>query len=385
MRKALIALAAAGLMTSVTLTACDGGSDDGDSGDSGSGIHSTATSSGEGKGGVGVVLPDTQSSTRWSNDDPKYLKQAFKAANVPVEIQNAENDPEAFKGIAKAMLDSGIKVLLIANLDSVSGKFVIDLAKAKKVPVIDYDRLTLNGGADYYVSFNNEKVGVLQAQGLAQCLQERNVTKPVIAELNGSSTDNNAKLFKDGYDSILQPKYDNSEYIKGPDQFVPKWDNNEGKEIFTQMLKQWPDITGVLSANDGLGNAAIEVLKKNKLNGKVPVTGQDATVQGLQNILAGDQCMTVYKPTKKEADAAAQLAIALVKGQKRNPRDKVKDPESGAYIAAELLDPIPVTAENMMAAVVKDGFVTTKEICTAKYLAKCQQYGLAATGADSAG
>src|SRR5689334_4789878 len=198
MRKALIGLVAAGLLTSVTLTACDSGSGDSDSSNNGSGINSTATSSGEGKGGVGVVMPDTESSTRWSTDDPKYLKAAFKAANVPAEIQNAQGDAEAFKGIAKAMLDSGIKVLMIANLDSDSGKVVIDLARSRKVPVIDYDRLTLNGGADYYVSFNNEAVGRLQAQGLISCLQQKGVKKPVIAELNGSPTDNNATLFKNG-------------------------------------------------------------------------------------------------------------------------------------------------------------------------------------------
>jgi D-xylose transport system substrate-binding protein len=131
-------------------------------------------------------MPDTKSSTRWSKDDPAYLKQAFKAANVPVEVQNAQGDAEAFKGIARAMLDSGIKVLMIANLDSVSGKAVIDLAKSRKIPVVDYDRLTLNGGADYYVSFNNEKVGQLQAQGLIDCLDTKGVKKPVIADLNGS-------------------------------------------------------------------------------------------------------------------------------------------------------------------------------------------------------
>jgi D-xylose transport system substrate-binding protein len=377
MRKALIGLVAAGLLTSVTLTACDSGSDDSGSSDSGSGIHSTATSSGEGKGGIGVVLPDTASSTRWSTDDPKYLKAAFKAASVPSEIQNAQGDAEAFKGIAKAMLDSGIKVLMIANLDSDSGKVVIDLARSRKIPVIDYDRLTLNGGADYYVSFNNETVGRLQAQGLISCLAEKNVDKPVIAELNGSPTDNNATLFKNGYDSVLQAKFDTAEFTKGPDQFVPKWDNNEGKEIFLQMLKQWPDISGVLSANDGLGNAAIEVLKKYKKNGIVPVTGQDATVQGLQNILAGDQCMTVFKDTKNEANAAAGLAIGLVQGKKLPAKDKVKDPESGAYIPAVLLEPTAVTAKNMMTTVVKAGAVTTKDICTAKFLAACREHGLA--------
>ncbi|WIM98958.1 substrate-binding domain-containing protein [Actinoplanes oblitus] len=378
MRKALLALVAAGLMTSVTLTACDDGGDGGDSGDS-STTSSNATSSGKGRNGVGVILPDSKSSARWRNDDPKYLKAAFERAGVPYEIQNAEGDKETFKGIADAMIKSGVKVLMIANLDSVSGKAVIDNARSHKIPVIDYDRLTLNGGADYYVSFNNETVGKQQAQGLISCLNAKKPAKaPVIAELNGSPTDNNATLFKAGYDSILQQQYDNSAFVKGPDQFVPAWDNDEGKEIFGQMMKTWPNIGGVLAANDGLGNAAIEVLREKGLNGKVPVTGQDATVEGLQNILTGDQCMTVYKATKDEANAAADLAIGLVKGQKKAARDKVKDPESGAYIASVLLEPKSITAANIMSVVVADGFVTTKDICTAKFIKACKRYGLQA-------
>ncbi|GIE87143.1 sugar ABC transporter substrate-binding protein [Actinoplanes regularis] len=380
MRKALIALAAAGLMTSVTLTACDSGSDDGDTGgDKGSEITSTATSSGKGRNGVGVILPDSESSARWATDDPKALNAAFAKANVPHEIQNAEGNTEAFKGIAKAMLDSGVKVLMIVNLDSESGKAVIDLARSRKVPVIDYDRLTLNGNADYYVSFNNETVGKQQAEGLVKCLQDKGIEKPVIAELNGSPTDNNATLFKRGYDSILQPKYDNGDYVKGPDQSVPQWDNTEGGKIFTQMVEQWPDIDGVLAANDGLGNAAIEVLRDRKRNGAkakgVPVTGQDATVQGLQNILLGDQCVTVFKSATEEADQAAKLAISLVTGKKPAADGKiVKDPETGRYVPSVLLTPKSVTAKNMMATVVESGAVRYEDLCTDKYKAACDKY-----------
>ncbi|NMO57918.1 substrate-binding domain-containing protein, partial [Actinoplanes sp. TBRC 11911] len=153
--------------------------------------------------------------------------------------------------------------------------------------------------------------------------------KPKVAELNGSPTDNNATLFAQGYNSVLDPKYQSGEYVKGPNQSVPDWDNAQGGTIFEQMLTGNRDIKGVLAANDGLGNAVISVLKKNSLNGKVPVTGQDATVQGLQNILVGDQCMTVYKPIKQEADAAASLAVSLAKGQKpTTATGTTTDPES---------------------------------------------------------
>src|SRR4029453_15216609 len=179
------------------------------------------------------------------------------------------------------------------------------------------------------------------------CLTAKKYTKPVVAELNGSPTDNNATLFKQGYDSVLKPKYDDGTFVKGPDQSVPDWNNAEGGTIFEQMLTQNKNIKGVLAANDGLGNAVISVLKKNKLNGQVPVTGQDATVQGLQNILVGDQCMTVYKAVKKEADSAAGLAIALAKGEKKETGQKVTDPTTKKDVPSVLLVPQAITFANV--------------------------------------
>ncbi|GAA2692840.1 sugar ABC transporter substrate-binding protein [Actinoplanes palleronii] len=357
------------LAVGLLVTACDSGTPT-------STDDAHVTSSGEGRNGVGVVLPDTESSPRWKTDHPQALAAAFEAAQVPYEIQNAEGDKDVFTAIAARMLDSGVKVLMIANLDSVSGKAVIDNARAHHVPVIDYDRLTLNGGADYYVSYDNEKIGVQQADGLITCLRARKATRPVIAELNGSPTDNNATLFKDGYDAVLQRKYDTGAYLKGPDQFVPAWDPAEGKAVFTQMLRQWPDINGVLAANDNLADVVIEVLRAEGRNGDVPVTGQDATVPGLQNVLAGDQCMTVYKAARSEAEAAAELAIGLVQNRKIPVTGKVKDPGSGAYVPAVLLTPTPITAGNILTTVIRDKAVTTDQLCTAKYLAKCRKYGL---------
>ena len=375
MRKSLVALAAAGLLATVSLTACDDGAGASDSGDG-----DTAVASGEktsGKGGIGVILPDTKSSQRWKSADPRYLEAAFKAANVPYKIRNAEGDKEAFKRIGDELLNGEVKVLIIANLDSASGKAVIDKAKARGVAVIDYDRLTLNGGADYYVSFDNEEVGRLQGEHLATCLKQKKKNgPPVVAELNGSLTDNNATLFKNGYDRILQRKYDSAEYIKGPDQFVPDWDNDKGREIFAQMLKQFPNIDGVLAANDGLGNAAIEVLREKNLNGQVPVTGQDATEQGLQNILVGDQCMTVYKPIKKEADKAAELAIALYNDVKPEiGAAKVKDPESGRNVPFASIPPIAITAKNIQ-KVVDDGYVAKDSLCAKQFKDDCQRAGI---------
>jgi D-xylose transport system substrate-binding protein len=325
---------------------------------------------------VGVILPDSASSARWETADRKYLEEAFKAAGVEYDIQNAQNDKTRFQTIADQMITNGATVLMIVNLDSGTGKAVIDKAKAQGVGVIDYDRLTLNGGASYYVSFDNVAVGKLQGEGLVKCLDAGTVEKPVVAELNGSPTDNNATLFKEGYDSVLKPKYDSGDYTKGPDESVPEWNNTTAGTIFEQMMTQTQNkIDGVLAANDGLGNAAIAVLKRNGLNGKVPVTGQDATVQGLQNILAGDQCMTVYKAIKQEADAAAALAVSLAKGETVNTGQTVKDTESGADVPAKLLVPQAITKENIK-VVIDDGFVTKAELCTGEFAAACTAAGI---------
>ncbi|WP_213452784.1 sugar ABC transporter substrate-binding protein [Rhizomonospora bruguierae] len=365
MRRGMFALAAAGLLVTGTLAAC------GDSGSDGSGSGDNAK---EPK--IGVILPDSASSDRWETADRKYLEEAFKAAGVKYEIQNAQGDVEAFQRLADQMITNGATVLMITNLDSGTGKTVLDKAKSQGVATIDYDRLTLGGSAQYYVSFDNEAVGQLQGEGLVKCLTDAGVKTPTVAELNGAQTDNNATLFKNGYDGVLQPKYDSGEFTKGPDQWVPKWDNAQAGTLFEQMLTQTGGkIDGVLAANDGLGNAVISVLKKNKLNGRVPVTGQDATVQGLQNILAGDQCMTVYKAIKKEADAASELAISLAKGTPKQVDGKVHDPDGNRDVPSVLLTPVAITKENVK-DVVADGFVTKEELCTAAYAAACTAAGI---------
>jgi len=362
MRRSLIALAAVGVVAVGSLAACSGNKDNG------SGAAKTPK--------IGVILPDSKSSSRWETNDHKYLEDAFKAAGVKYDIQNAQGDKSAFQTIADQMITNGATVLLTVNLDSGTGKAVIDKARAQGVATIDYDRLTLGGNASYYVSFDNEAVGKLQGQGLVDCLTKKNAKNPVIAELNGSPTDNNATLFKNGYDSILKPKYDAKEYTKGPDQSVPDWDNAQAGTIFEQILqKNNNKVDGVLAANDGLGNAAITALKKVHLNGKVPVTGQDATVQGLQNILLGDQCMTVYKAIKAEADKAAELAIALAQGKTSDTGQTVTDPSTNQQVKAVLLTPVAITFDTVK-TVVADGFVTKADLCTAELAAKCTEAGI---------
>jgi D-xylose transport system substrate-binding protein len=365
MRKGILATATVGALALTGLAACG----------SNSGSNSGGSSSNAKQPYVGVILPDSKTSARWEGADRPYLEKAFKDAGVKYDIQNAQGDKNAFQTIADQMLTKGVNVLIIVNLDSGTGKAVLDKAKAAGAATIDYDRLTLGGGADYYVSFDNVKVGELQGQGLQKCLTDMNITKPTVAELNGAPTDNNATLFAKGYNSVLDPLYANGTYIKGPNQSVPDWDNTQAGTIFEQMLTSTPTIKGVLVANDGMANSVISVLKKNSLNGKVPVTGQDATLQGLQHILDGDQCVTVYKAVKKEADATAQLAVALAKGQNPNTTQTVHDPTSNKDVKSVLETPVSIFKDNVK-DVVADGYVSKSDLCAGAYAAKCAAAGI---------
>ncbi|MFF5072249.1 sugar ABC transporter substrate-binding protein [Micromonospora olivasterospora] len=362
MRRGILTVAAAGLLTAGSLTACGG--------DSG------GAAAGRPKPKIGVILPDSGSSNRWETADRRYLAAAFNAAGVDYDIQNAQNDKARFVTIAEQMITNGVTALMITNLDSGTGKTVLDKATQKGVATIDYDRPTLGGSAQYYVSFDNVAVGRLQGEGLVRCLTDKGVRNPVVAALNGAPTDNNAAQLKEGYDSVLGPKYAAGGYVKGPDQPVPEWNNTVGGTIFEQMLTQTGGrIDGVLAANDGLANAVISVLAKNKLNGRIPVTGQDADAQALQHILSGDQCMTVYKPIRQQAEAAAALAIALARGERKKVDQVFRDPEGNRDVPAVLLAAHPITREAVK-NVIADGYVSKDAVCAGRYAALCDSAGV---------
>jgi D-xylose transport system substrate-binding protein len=365
----IAAIAATGALA-ITAGAC--GSDNSSSG-SGSSGGSSSDSGSKSLGKVAVLLPDSKSSVRWETYDRPLLKQAFDAAGVEATIENAEGDKSTQQQQAEQAITNGAKVLLLVNLDSGSGAAIEANAQGQGVKVIDYDRLTLNGQADYYVSFDNEKVGKLQGQGLVDCLGTTDGQS--IAELNGSPTDNNATLFKKGYDSVVNPLYKDGKLKKVADQSVPDWDNQKGLQIFEQMLQKTSNkIDGVLAANDGLGNSAISALKARKLK-QIPVTGQDATLQGIQNILMGDQCMSVYKATKKEADAASKLAIGLLKGE--TPTEATGSVSNGQKdVPSVLLDPVPVTKDNIKDYIGEIDFPKKEEICAGKVASACSKAGL---------
>jgi D-xylose transport system substrate-binding protein len=359
----LVAIAA------VALAAC--GSSSKKSSSSGSGSAKTSV----GKGEVAVLLPDTQSSVRWEQFDRPYLDKAFTAAGISHTIVNAEGDPSTQKTQAEQAITNGAKVILLVDLDPGSGAAIIASAHAKGVKVIDYDRLTLGGGADFYVSFDNQRVGELQGQGLVKCLAATGQAKPVVAELNGSPTDNNATLFAKGYNSVLNPLYASGKLAKGPNQSVPMWDNQQALTIFEQMLTQTNNkIDGVLSANDGLANSVISAITAHKLK-SIPVTGQDATAAGIDHIMAGQQCMTVYKAVKKESTAASAAAISLLHGQAPAHNSVVAN-GPGKTTPAQLETPVAVTTANIQQTVIKDGWLTPAQICGGTNAALCTKYGV---------
>src|SRR4051812_17312973 len=364
------ALAIGGALCALTFAVAACGSNDNNSTSSSGG--GASTTSGNKAQKVGVLLPDTKSSVRWESFDRPLLQAAFKSAGVPVTIDNAQGDKSTQQQQAEQLITNGAKVLLLTNLDSGSGAAIEANAASRGVKVIDYDRLTLKGNADYYVSFDNEKVGQLQGHGLVNCLG--NLNGQSIAELNGSPTDNNATLFAKGYNSVLDPLYSSGKLKKAADQSVPDWDNQKALTIFEQMLQKTGNkIQGVLAANDGLGNAAISALKQRKLP-QIPVTGQDATLQGIQNIVNGDQCMTVYKAIKKEADAAAKIAIALVNGETPDVSDTINNGTKD--IPAQFETPVAVTKDNIKEYIGEPDFPKQEDICAGKLAAKCKEIGL---------
>lgn len=352
--------------------ACGGGgadeTSDGDGGASEGGASEAADDSGGGGDGlIAVLLPDSASSDRWETDDRPAFEAAFEELGLSpdeYQIQNAEGDAANQQSQAEQAITNGATVLVLTNLDSGSGATIIDNAKSQDVAVIDYDRLTLDGDADYYVSFDNEAVGRLQGETLVECVEEDvDAETPQVAVLNGAPTDNNATLFKNGYDGVINPKFEAGEWEEVDDQSVPDWDNQQALVIFEQMLTAADgNIDAVLAANDGLGNAAVQALKSADQAG-IPVTGQDATAEGIQNIVAGNQCMTVYKAIVDEAQATAELAVALRDGEEASQADSTVD-NGSKEVPAVLLEPVAVTVDNINDTVIADDFRTVEEICT---------------------
>ena len=321
-----------------------------------------------GAGKVGFILPDSASSARWESFDRPLIEAECAAAGIECLIQNAEGDADNMATIADQMIADGAKILAIVNLDSDSGAAIQEKAAAAGVKNIDYDRLTLGGSADAYVSFDNVAVGTAQGEGIIECMGGAGAVEgKKIIQLHGSPTDNNATLFKQGYQAAIE----GSGIETVGDEAVPDWDNAQGGVIFEQLLTAAGGaIDGVLVANDGLSLAAQAVLTDAGL--AVPTTGQDATLEGLRAILGGTQCMTVYKPVIEEAKGAVAAAVQLLAGEAVTANATINNETADIpYVQAD----VQSIFVGDVKLVVEDGFVDAAELC-AGLEAECEAAGI---------
>jgi D-xylose transport system substrate-binding protein len=320
---------------------------------------------------VCVLLPDTKSSVRWEQFDRPAFAAALKKAKVTYSITNALNDAQKQRSQADQCLANGAKVVIVTSLDAGSSIAIEKAAAAKGAKSIDYDRQVVGGIASVYVSFDGHAVGMLQGRGVVTGLKKAGTfgSKPVVAELNGGSTDQNAFWFKSGYDDYLKSFFKKGTLKKGPDQFVPGWLATNAATIFEQMLTKTNNkINGVVAANDNMAGAVVATLKRHKLK-PLPLTGQDATAQGVQNILAGWQTMTVYKQVPKEANAAAAAALALLHGKK--PKANGSRPNGSKKEPTILIPPIYIDKSNYK-LLFKEKFLKRSEVCVGVYKQYCK-------------
>jgi D-xylose transport system substrate-binding protein len=344
-----------------------------------SGLTSLASA---GKGNVAVILPDTVSSARYTEFDAPYLTKAFETAGLSSSqftVQNAQGSDTTEFTDAQEAITKGASVLIMDPLDSGVGAQIETYAKSHGVAVIDYDRITSNGSRDYYVSFNNVKVGTLIGDGFVSCASAWNVTKPNVLVMKGAPTDNNATLFADGYNAVLQPHFSDGSYVLVGTP-AGTWDPPTAETEFQQAFTAHKNINSAVVPNDENAAPIITYLQREGIKAKTfPITGQDATLVGLQNILSGYQCGTVYKPIYQEAQAAAALAL-FVRAKQTPPASLVngttKDPGNGTEVPSVLLIPEWVTTQNMNSTVIADQFVQASALCTSQYADACKAAGI---------
>jgi D-xylose transport system substrate-binding protein len=359
-------------------------------GDDGGGGQATSPGGGTepaagGEGSIWVLLPDTASSDRWEKDDRRFFGEAFSDAGLAegddFTIVNAEGDATTQQSQAEQAIADGASVIVLTSLDTGSGATIIDQAKEAGVEVIEYDRFNTGGsGGAAYVSFDNVAVGATMGEILEPAIDDLGIDSPRVVMLNGGEEDNNSFLFKQGYEETVQARVDAGDWELAADQFVPGWDNQQAQTIMEQILvDQNNDVDAVFAANDGLANSTINAVEAAGI-GPIPVSGQDATAAGIQNILLGKQTMTVYKPIEAEAKVAAAVALALRAGEDINSIETEFDfsviginsadgqpsdsPEGEGVVPYFALAPIGVTADNIEDTVIADGFRTVEEICT---------------------
>jgi D-xylose transport system substrate-binding protein len=359
-RQALVVGAVLALALGVT--ACGGDDED------------TSTSGGGGSksGKIALLLPETKTA-RYESADRPYFEAKMKQLCSGCEIvySNADQDAAKQQSQAEAALTQGVKVMVLDPVDGKAAANIVAKAKGQSVPVVSYDRLS-SGPVDYYVSFDNERVGKLQGQALIEGLAGKATPANQIVMINGAPTDPNAAQFKKGAHSELDGK------VKiGKEYDTPDWSPDKAQQEMEQAITALGKgaIVGVYAANDGTAGGAIAAMKSAGFSPIPPITGQDAELAAIQRIVAGDQYMTVYKAIKPEAEKAAEMAYALLQGQPV-PEATAKVPNGDHDVNSVLLTPVAVKKDNIKDTVVKDGFWKVEQICTGEYAQACASAGL---------
>jgi D-xylose transport system substrate-binding protein len=362
LRAALLALAA--LVLAAGLAAC-GSSNNGGGGGGGNG------------GKVALLLPETKTTRYEAYDKPLFEKKMKElCSDCQIIYSNADQDASKQQQQAEAAITNGAKVLVLDPVDSASAAAIVTRAKQSKIPVVSYDRLITNADVDYYISFDNEQVGKLQATSLVAKLKKDGNANGPIFMINGAPTDNNAKLFKKGAHSVL----DTSGVKIAKEYDTPDWSpdkaQTEAQQAITALGKT--GFNGVYAANDGTAGGAIAAMKGAGVDPSTkPTTGQDAELAGIQRIVVGQQYMTVYKSYKQEADATAEIAAALAQG--KDVPDGLVNTQSDngkKQVPSVILTPVAVTTDKIESTVIKDGLYTAAQICTKPYAAGCKKAGL---------
>jgi D-xylose transport system substrate-binding protein len=357
------------LAAGVLLAACGDDDDDGGGGGGGDG--------GGGGGTIAWLLPESKTARYESQDNPNFQREVKSlCSDCEIIYSNADQDAAKQQQQAEAAITQGAEVMVLDPVDAAAAGAIVTRAKQSDIPVVSYDRLLTDTDIDYYISFDNVRVGRLQGESLVSKLEEDGNGDGTIVMINGAPTDNNAKLFKQGAMSV----FDKSDLKIGRDFDTPDWSPDEAQREMEQSITSLGNdgFVGVYAANDGTAGGAIAAMKSAGIDPSTrPTTGQDAELAAIQRILIGEQYMTVYKAIKPEAEAAAQLAVALVRGE---------DPPSGLVngkvdngmeqVPSVLLTPVAVTKDNIADTVVKDGFWTADQICTGKYAQACTEAGI---------
>ncbi len=343
----------------------------------------TACGSGSGQSGAGsssariaLLLPETKTARYETQDRPNFSRRVQELCpDCEVLYSNADQDAAKQQAQAEAALTNSADVLVLDAVDLKSAASIVARAKQSGVPVVSYDRLVLDADIDYYISFDNERVGSLQGQTLLDALRSAGKANGTIVMINGAPTDNNAALLKRGAHGVL----DGSDLQIAQEFDTPDWSPDKAQQQMEQALTNLgsDQIAGVYAANDGTAGGAIAAMKGSGVNPLPPVTGQDAELAAIQRILAGEQYMTVYKAIKLQAEAAAEIAVAIAKGEapraglvNSTVNNNLKD------VPSVLLVPIAVTKENVKETVIQDGFWTVAQVCTASFAAACEAAGL---------